>query len=133
MPPASCKLARSLLCTLSGRCSMCHRAARDVRAGQKVVTRVRVVLADDDVLLREGLASLLDRSGFDVVGQAGDGARLLALVRSAQPDLAIIDIRMPPAHPTEGLQAAQMIREELPGTAIIVLSAHVEVDEAIEL
>jgi DNA-binding NarL/FixJ family response regulator len=93
----------------------------------------RVVLADDDVLLREGLASLLDRSGFDVVGQAGDGARLLALVRSAQPDLAIIDIRMPPAHATEGLQAAQVIRQELPGTAIIVLSAHVEVDEAIEL
>ncbi len=93
----------------------------------------RVVLADDDVLLREGLASLLDRSGFDVVGQAGDGARLLALVRSAQPDLAIIDIRMPPAHATEGLQAARVIREELPGTAIIVLSAHVEVDEAIEL
>ena len=93
----------------------------------------RVVLADDDILLREGLASLLDRSGFDVVGQAGDGARLLALVRSAQPDLAIIDIRMPPAHATEGLQAAQVIRQELPGTAIIVLSAHVEVDEAIEL
>jgi len=93
----------------------------------------RVVLADDDVLLREGLASLLDRSGFDVVGQAGDGATLLALVRSAQPDLAIIDIRMPPTHATEGLQAARVIREELPGTAIIVLSAHVEVDEAIEL
>src|SRR2546430_1734781 len=93
----------------------------------------QVVLADDDVLLREGLASLLDRSGFDVVGQAGDGARLLALVRSAQPDLAIIDIRMPPTHATEGLQAARVIREELPGTAIIVLSAHVEVDEAIEL
>jgi len=93
----------------------------------------RVVLADDDVLLREGLASLLDRSGFDVVGQAGDGARLLALVRSAQPDLAIIDIRMPPTHATEGLQAARVIREELPGTAIIVLSAHVEVDEAMEL
>jgi serine/threonine-protein kinase PknK len=93
----------------------------------------RVVLADDDVLLREGLASLLDRSGFDVVGQAGDGARLLALVRSVKPDLAIIDIRMPPAHATEGLQAAQVIRQELPGTAIIVLSAHVEVEEAIEL
>src|SRR6266567_1837664 len=86
----------------------------------------RVVLADDDVLLREGLASLLDRSGFDVVGQAGDGARLLALVRSAQPDLAIIDIRMPPAHATEGLQAARVIREELPGTAIIVTEGTVE-------
>jgi DNA-binding NarL/FixJ family response regulator len=91
------------------------------------------VLADDDVLLREGLASLLDRSGFDVVGQAGNGTELLALVRSVRPELAIIDIRMPPRHATEGLQAAQVIREELPGTAIIVLSAHVEVDEAMEL
>src|ERR1700726_3974711 len=93
----------------------------------------RVVLADDDVLLREGLASLLDRSGFDVLGQAGNGTELLALVRSARPGLAIIDIRMPPAQATEGLQAARVIREELPGTAIIVLSAHVEVDEAMEL
>ena len=93
----------------------------------------RVVLADDDVLLREGLASLLDRSGFNVVGQAGNGTELLALVRSARPELAIIDIRMPPAHATEGLQAARVIRGELPGTAIIVLSAHVEVDEAMEL
>jgi DNA-binding NarL/FixJ family response regulator len=92
-----------------------------------------VVLADDDVLLREGLASLLDRSGFEVLGQAGNGTELLALVRSARPELAIIDIRMPPAHATEGLQAARVIREELPGTAIIVLSAHVEVDEAMEL
>jgi CheY-like chemotaxis protein len=91
----------------------------------------RVVLADDDVLLREGLASLLDRSGFDVVGQAGNGPGLLALVRSARPDLAIIDIRMPSAQGTEGLRAARVIRGELPGTAIIVLSAHVEVDEAL--
>ncbi len=93
----------------------------------------RVVLADDDVLLREGLASLLDRSGFDVVGQAGNGVELLAQVRSARPELAIIDIRMPPGHATEGLQAARVIRAELPGTAIIVLSAHVEVEEAMEL
>jgi serine/threonine-protein kinase PknK len=92
-----------------------------------------VVLADDDVLLREGLASLLERSGFKVVGQAGDAARLLGLVRSARPDLAIIDIRMPPGHATEGLQAARVIRSEMPGTAIIVLSAHVEVDQAMEL
>jgi serine/threonine-protein kinase PknK len=93
----------------------------------------RVVLADDDVLLREGIASLLDRSGYEVVGQAGDGAGLLALVRSAEPELAIIDIRMPPGHGTEGLQAARVIREELPGTAIVVLSAHVEVNEAMDL
>jgi DNA-binding NarL/FixJ family response regulator len=93
----------------------------------------RIVLADDDVLLREGLASLLARSGFDVVGQAGDAIELLAVVRSTEPDVAIIDIRMPPAHATEGLGAARVIREELPGTAIIMLSAHVEVDEAMEL
>jgi serine/threonine-protein kinase PknK len=93
----------------------------------------RVVLADDDVLLREGLASLLGRSGFEVAGQAGNGPELLALVRSARPELAIIDIRMPPGHATEGLQAARVIRAELPGTAIIVLSAHVEVEEAMEL
>jgi DNA-binding NarL/FixJ family response regulator len=92
-----------------------------------------VVLAEDDVLLREGLASLLERSGFEVVGQAGDGVELLALVRSARPEVAVIDIRMPPGHATEGLQAARVIRAELPGTAIIVLSAHVEVDEAMEL
>jgi DNA-binding NarL/FixJ family response regulator len=93
----------------------------------------RVVLADDDVLLREGLASLLDRSGFEVVGQAGNGVELLAQVRAARPELAVIDIRMPPGHGTEGLQAARVIRAELPGTAIIVLSAHVEVEEAMEL
>lgn len=102
-------------------------------AGTRSRRAIRVVLADDDVLLREGLASLLDRSGFDVVGQAGDGAGLLALVRATRPDLAIVDIRMPPAHATEGLEAARVIREELPDTAIVVLSAHVEVDEAMEL
>jgi DNA-binding NarL/FixJ family response regulator len=97
------------------------------------MSATRVVLADDDVLLREGLASLLDRSGFDVVGQAGSGTELLALARSARPELAITDIRMPPGHATEGLQAAKVIREELPGTGVVVLSAHVEVDEAMEL
>jgi DNA-binding NarL/FixJ family response regulator len=91
------------------------------------------VLADDDVLLREGLASLLERSGFEVVGQAGDAAGLLSLVRSARPHLAIIDIRMPPSHGTEGLQAARVIREELPDTALVVLSAHVEVNDAMDL
>ena len=95
--------------------------------------RPRVVLADDDVLLREGLASLLDRSGFEVVGQAGNGPELLALVRSANPELAIIDIRMPPGHATEGLEAARVIREEQPRTAIVVLSAHVELNEAMDL
>jgi len=93
----------------------------------------QVVLADDDVLLREGIASLLDRSGFEVIGQAGNSTELLALARSARPELAVIDIRMPPGHGTEGLQAARVIRAELPETAIIVLSAHVEVNEAMDL
>jgi DNA-binding NarL/FixJ family response regulator len=93
----------------------------------------RIVLADDDVLLREGLVSLLDHSGFDVVGQAGDAVRLLALVREFEPELAIVDIRMPPHHATEGLDAARVIRDEHPDTGILVLSAHVEVDQAMEL
>jgi DNA-binding NarL/FixJ family response regulator len=95
--------------------------------------RARVALADDDVLLREGLASLLERSGFEVVGQAGDAAQLLALVREHRPELVIVDIRMPPAHASEGLDAARVIREEFPGMGILVLSAHVEVEQAMEL
>jgi len=94
---------------------------------------VRVVLAEDDVLLREGLASLLARSGFVVVGQAGDAAQLLGLVRDQRPELVVVDIRMPPTHSTEGLEAARVIRQELPQTAILVLSAHVEVEHAMEL
>jgi DNA-binding NarL/FixJ family response regulator len=94
---------------------------------------VRVALADDDVLLRAGLASLLERYGFVVVGQAGDAPELLAIVREQEPELVIVDIRMPPAHSTEGLEAARVIRMEFPAVAILVLSAHVEVDEAVEL
>jgi DNA-binding NarL/FixJ family response regulator len=94
---------------------------------------MRIVLADDDVLLREGLASLLERSGFEVVGQAGDGSDLLQLVRELAPDLAIVDIRMPPDHSTEGLEAARSIREQWPEVGILVLSAHVEVEHAMEL
>ncbi len=93
----------------------------------------RVVIADDDVLLREGLASLLQRSDFDIVGQAGDHDELLAVARDQKPDLVVTDIRMPPTHTSEGLDAAQAIRTELPDTAILVLSAHVEVDHAMEL
>jgi len=93
----------------------------------------RVVLADDDVLLREGIASLLGRSGFDVVGQAGDGTALLDLVETLRPDLAIIDIRMPPGHSTEGLDAARALRRDAPDVSIVLLSAHIEVDEALEL
>ena len=97
------------------------------------MSRARVALADDDVLLREGLASLLDRSDFDVVGQVGTGVELLALVRREHPDLVITDIRMPPTHSTEGLEAAQVIRNERPETAVLVLSAHVEVEHAMQL
>jgi DNA-binding NarL/FixJ family response regulator len=94
---------------------------------------LRVVLAEDDVLLREGLASLLERSGFDVVGQAGDSTQLLTLVHEKAPALVVVDIRMPPTHTAEGLEAARHIRQEHPETGILVLSAHVEVEYAIEL
>lgn len=97
------------------------------------MTGLRVVLAEDDVLLRGGLASLLGSSGYDVVGQAADGGQLLALARQARPDLVVADIRMPPGHTTEGLEAARKIRQELPGTAILVLSAYAEVEHAMEL
>lgn len=95
--------------------------------------RVRVVLADDDVLLREALASLLGHSGFDIVGQCGDAPQLVDCVRRQRPDLAIVDIRMPPGHSTEGLDAAREIRREFPGTSILVLSAHVDVVHAMDL
>jgi DNA-binding NarL/FixJ family response regulator len=91
------------------------------------------VLAEDDVLLREGLAGLLERSGFEVVGQSGTPSELIDVVRELRPDLAIVDIRMPPTHTTEGLDAAAVIREEFPDTAIVVLTAHVQVDRATEL
>ena len=96
-------------------------------------SRDRVVLADDDILLREGLASLLDRSGFEMAGQAGDATELIELVRQERPDLAVVDIRMPPEFSTEGLAAAQHIRRHYPQTAVVVLSAHVEVEHALDL
>jgi serine/threonine-protein kinase PknK len=97
------------------------------------MTPERVVLADDDVLLREGLASLLERSGYEVVGQAGEAEELTKLVRTHLPDLVVIDIRMPPTHSYEGLDAALQIRQEFPDIAIMVLSAHVETTHAMEL
>ena len=97
------------------------------------MTQTRVVLADDDVLLREGIASLLEHSSFQVVGQAGTAAELIELVRERHPDLVVVDIRMPPDHATEGLEAARVIRAELPQTGILVLSAHAEVEHAMEL
>jgi DNA-binding NarL/FixJ family response regulator len=97
------------------------------------MSKPSVILADDDVLLREGLASLLERSEFDVVATAGDASGLLGLVQEHEPDLVIVDIRMPPTHTNEGLEAAQAIREAAPEVAILVLSAHVEVEHAMEL
>jgi serine/threonine-protein kinase PknK len=93
----------------------------------------RVIVAEDDVLMREGLASLLERGGYEVVGQARDGSELVRLVGEHRPDLAVIDVRMPPDHRTEGLEAAHVIREQFPETAILILSAHVDVAHAMTL
>src|SRR6185436_5118192 len=101
--------------------------------GAVTKSQIRVVLAEDDVLLREGMAGLLERSGFEVVGQSGTPLELIRLVRELRPDLAIIDIRMPPTHTSEGLDAAASIREEFPETAIVVLTAHVQVERATDL
>jgi DNA-binding NarL/FixJ family response regulator len=109
------------------------REERDILSPVASPRGARIVIADDDFLVREGVASLLQRNGFEVVGQAGDGDELLALVRSHEPELAIVDIRMPPSHSTEGLDAALTIRAELPDVAILVLSAYMDVNQAMEL
>src|SRR3954462_1738302 len=95
--------------------------------------RIRVVIAEDSVLLREGIARLLEESGFEVAGQANDAEELLRKVRAHKPDVAIIDVRMPPTHTDEGLRAAHRIRAEHPGTAVLVLSQYVEEAYALEL
>jgi DNA-binding NarL/FixJ family response regulator len=94
---------------------------------------VRVVIAEDSVLLREGIARLLEDAGIEVAGQAGDGEDLLRKVRAHKPDLAVVDIRMPPTHVDEGLRAAEQIRSELPGTGVLVLSQYVEERYAMRL
>jgi serine/threonine-protein kinase PknK len=96
-------------------------------------SRGRVVLADDDVLLRDALGHLLQDSGFEVLGRCGDATALLGLVAEQRPDLVIVDIRMPPTHTTEGLDAARVIRSQYPDVAVVVLSAHVEVEQATEV
>jgi DNA-binding NarL/FixJ family response regulator len=93
----------------------------------------RVALAEDDVLLREGLASLMAGAGYEVVGQAGDATSLDEVVREHAPELVVVDIRMPPTHTAEGLEAARGIRAEFPEIAILLLSAHVEVETAMDL
>jgi DNA-binding NarL/FixJ family response regulator len=94
---------------------------------------MRVALADDAVILREGLARLLQEAGFDVVGLAADADALLELVQRTRPDVAIIDIRMPPTHTDEGLRAAKAIRERWPEIGLLVLSQHVNARYALEL
>lgn len=92
-----------------------------------------VVIAEDDVLLREGIASLLNEAGFEVVGQVGDATELHDVVRERMPQLAIIDIRMPPTQTWEGLDAARSIRAEFPEIGILLLSQHVEIETAVDL
>ncbi len=94
---------------------------------------MRVVLADDTMLLREGVARLLGEAGFDVVGQAGTAEELVAQVAEVTPDVAIVDLRMPPTHTDEGLRAALTIRAQHPGTGVLVLSQHADVGLAMKL
>jgi DNA-binding NarL/FixJ family response regulator len=94
---------------------------------------MRVVVAEDSVLLREGVVRLLEESGFEVVAQAGDGEDLLRKVRAHKPDVAIVDVRMPPSHTDEGLRAAHRIRAELPSVSVLVLSEYLEEVYAREL
>ena len=96
-------------------------------------TRTRVVIAEDSVLLREGITRLLEESGFEVAGQAGDAEDLLRKVGAHKPDVAVIDVRMPPSHTDEGLRAARRIRAEHPGTGVLVLSQYVEEAYALDL
>ena len=94
---------------------------------------MRVIVADDAVLVREGITALLRSSGVTVVAQAGDGGQLVRLVEEHRPDVAVVDIKMPPTYTDEGLVAAQRIREEHPGVAVLVLSQYLEVAYAVRL
>ena len=94
---------------------------------------MRVVIADDAPLIREGLARLLAENGIDVVAQVDDADALLAHVRELQPDVAIVDVRMPPTHTDEGLRASREIRTRYPGTAVLVLSQHLELEYVLRL
>ena len=94
---------------------------------------MRVVIAEDSLLLREGIARVLESSGFEVAGHAGDADELLRQVRELRPDVAVVDIRMPPDHLDEGLRAAKAIREEVPGVGVLVLSQYVDERYAVQL
>jgi len=93
----------------------------------------RVVVADDDVLVREGIASILGRAGYEVVGEADDAATLDSVAREHEPDIVVTDIRMPPTNTSEGLDVARSLRADFPALGVLVLSAHVEVEDAIDL
>jgi DNA-binding NarL/FixJ family response regulator len=95
--------------------------------------RIRVIVADDSVLFREGVVRVLEDAGFDVIGTAGTGEELLERVRADRPDVAIIDIRMPPTHTNEGLVAAARVREEFPSAGVLVLSQYIETQHAVRL
>ena len=92
-----------------------------------------MIVADDSMLVREGVVRLLEEAGLEVVAQAADGEALMRKARAHKPDIAIIDIRMPPTHTDEGLQAALAIRKEMPGTGVLVLSEYIEQEYAVEL
>lgn len=94
--------------------------------------RRRIVVADDDVQLREGVASLLSEVGYDVLGRVGDAQALLDIVRAGPPDLVVADIRMPPTYTTEGVDVARTIRAEFPRIGILLLSAHVDLETTID-
>ena len=94
---------------------------------------MRVVIAEDSVLFREGLARLLEGAGYEVAGRAGDATELLRLVETHRPDIVVTDIRMPPTHTVEGLQAAAVIREKHSDVAILLLSQYIETTHAIKL
>jgi DNA-binding NarL/FixJ family response regulator len=94
---------------------------------------VRIVIAEDTVLLREGLAGLLEDAGHEVVGRVGDADALLSVVGEHEPDLAVVDVRMPPGYDDEGTQAAVAIRRSHPGTAVLMLSQHIETRHVVEL
>jgi len=98
-----------------------------------VTSAQRIVVADDDILLRAGISSLLRDAGYEVVGQAGDAETLTSLVRATIPDLALIDIRMPPTHTWEGIEVSRAIRAEFPEVGILLLSAYIELETAMDL
>jgi DNA-binding NarL/FixJ family response regulator len=94
---------------------------------------MRIVIAEDQVLLREGLGRLFEDAGHEVVASLGDATHLIAAIRGHKPDLLVVDVRMPPTHTDEGARAAAQVKEEFPGVGVLVLSQHVETEHAVQL